>query len=61
MWPEGSNLTEINAVRQFIVEDMKIVEAIAPESGAYFNEVRSPHIYTILQVLSLTPSHFARP
>ena len=38
-WPEGANLTEINAVRELIIEDMKIIEAIAPESGAYFNEV----------------------
>ena len=38
-WPEGANSTEINAVRQLIIQDMKIIEAIAPDSGAYFNEV----------------------
>ena len=39
MWPEGSNLMEINAVRQLVIEDMKTIEALAPDSGAYFNEV----------------------
>ena len=55
-WPEGANSTEIDAVRQLIMQDMKIIEALAPDSGAYFNEVRAPHIHTMLQVLSLTPS-----
>ena len=45
-WQDGANLTEINAARQLLVRDMKIVEAIAPESGAYFNEVRAPHCFT---------------
>ena len=53
-WQEGANLTEINAVRQLIIQDMKIVEALAPESGAYFNEVRA--LYAMLQVLPLTLS-----
>ena len=55
-WPEGANSTEINAVRQVIMEDMRIIEALAPDSGAYFNEVRAPPIQTMLQVLSLTLS-----
>ena len=38
-WEEGANLTEINAARQVLIQAMKIVEAIAPESGAYLNEV----------------------
>ena len=47
-WPEGSNLTEINAARQLIIEDMETIEALAPDSGAYFNEVRAPDIHTTL-------------
>ena len=39
-WQEGANLTEIEAARQLFIQDMKILEGIAPESGAYFNEVR---------------------
>ena len=53
-WQQGANFTEINAVRQLIIQDMKIVEALAPESGAYLNEVRA--LYTMFQVLPLTLS-----
>ena len=41
-WQDGADLTEINAARQLLIQDMKILEAIAPESGAYLNEVRKP-------------------
>ena len=41
-WQDGANLTEIEAVHQLFIQDMKILEGIAPESGAYFNEVRIP-------------------
>jgi len=37
---DGANLTEIAAARQLLVRDMKILESIAPESGAYLNEVK---------------------
>ena len=53
-WQEGANLTEINAVRQLIIQDMTIVEGLAPESGAYFNEVRV--LYVMFQVFPLTLS-----
>ena len=39
-WKDGANLTEIEAVRQLLIQNMKILEGIAPESGAYLNEVR---------------------
>ena len=39
-WQDGANLTEIDAARQLLIKDMKILEGIAPESGAYLNEVR---------------------
>ena len=48
-WEDGANLTEINAARQRLIQDMKTLEAIAPESGAYFNEVRFPQRFTILR------------
>ena len=38
-WEDGANLTEIDAARQLLIQNMKIIEAIAPESGAYLNEV----------------------
>jgi len=41
-WQDGADLTEIEATRQLLIEDMKVLEAIAPESGAYLNEVRAP-------------------
>ena len=39
-WQDGANSTEIEAARQLLIRDMKILEGIAPESGAYLNEVR---------------------
>jgi len=45
-WREGADLTEIEAARQLLIEDMKTLEGIAPESGAYFNEVRVPPLFT---------------
>jgi len=45
-WRDGANLTEIEAARQLFIQDMKILEGIAPESGAYFNEVRIPCLFT---------------
>lgn len=39
-WQEGANSTEIEAARQLLVKDMKILEAIAPESGSSSNQVR---------------------
>jgi len=49
-WREGANLTEIDAARQVLIQDMKILEGIAPESGAYLNEVRAPRLLTILRL-----------
>ena len=45
-WRDGADLTEIEATRQILVQDMRILEGIAPESGAYFNEVRVPRLFT---------------
>jgi len=39
-WEGGANSTQIEAARQLLVLDMKILEGIAPESGAYLNKVR---------------------
>ena len=45
-WRDGADLTEIEAARQVLIQDMKILEGIAPESGAYFNEVRVLRLFT---------------
>jgi hypothetical protein len=44
-WRDGAGLTEIEAARQLLIQDMEILEGIAPDSGAYLNEVRS-HAYS---------------
>jgi len=48
-WQDGANLTEIQAARQLLIQDMKILEGIAPESGAYLNEVKNhaPHHHSL--------------
>ena len=51
-WQDGANLTEIEATRQLLIEDMKILEGIAPDSGAYFNEVRVPRLFMVPQLSS---------
>jgi len=37
-WEEGASTTEIETLRTTLKEDMKIIENIAPDSGAYLNE-----------------------
>ena len=54
-WPEDATSTEIEAIRQVMIQDMKILEGIAPESGAYLNEVRSTRPFTMLQLSSIFP------
>ena len=48
-WQDGADLTEIEATRQ-LIQDMKILEGIAPESGAYLNEVRVPRLFTVFRL-----------
>jgi hypothetical protein len=38
-WKDGAAETEIHAARQVLIQDMKILEGIAPDSGTYLNEV----------------------
>ena len=38
-WEDGANITQINEARKGLVKSMKILEGIAPDSGAYLNEV----------------------
>ena len=40
-WKDGASSTEIEAARQLLIQDMKTLEGIAPDSGAYLNEVRA--------------------
>ena len=40
-WQDGANSTQIDAARQRLIQDMKTLEGIAPESGAYSNEVKT--------------------
>ena len=44
-WQDGANSTEIAAARELLVRDMKLLEAIAPESGAYLNEVKGSTLH----------------
>ena len=44
-WRDGADLTEIEAARRVLIQDMKILEGIAPESGAYLNEVRIQRLF----------------
>jgi len=60
-WREGANLTEIEAARQLLIQDMKILEAIAPESCAYFNEVRDPRLFTVPDSVLNSLSRARRP
>ena len=41
-WQEGADETQIDAARQRLIQDMKVIEEIASDSGAYLNEVRPP-------------------
>lgn len=39
IWVDGANETQIDAARQRLIQDMRTLEGIAPDSGAYLNEV----------------------
>jgi hypothetical protein len=43
-WKDGVTITEIDAARQVLIQDMKILEGLAPDSGAYLNEVRDSEL-----------------
>ena len=60
-WRDGANSTEIAAARQLLIRDMKILEAIAPESGAYLNEVNDLNCTSFIVETSLISSFYARP
>ena len=47
-WEDGADSTQIDAARQLLIQDMKILEGIAPESGAYLNEVRTTRFDFVL-------------
>ena len=52
-WKDGATITEIDAARQVLIQDMKILEGIAPDSGAYLNEVRvSELVFFFFQTLT---------
>ena len=40
-WPEGANASQIETAREGLRRDTAKLRALAPESGAYFNEVRA--------------------
>ncbi len=40
-WSDGATLEEINAAREVLKSDTAKMRALAPESGAYYNEVSS--------------------
>jgi len=52
-WKDGDNSTTIKAARQLLIQDMKIVEGIAPESGAYLNEVKKKRVSAHMQFFNL--------
>jgi len=58
-WREGADLAEIEATRRLLIEDMRILEGIAPESGAYLNEVRVLRLFTVPRLV-LNPLSRAR-
>ena len=52
-WQDGANETVIQAARQALIQDMKILEGLAPDSGAYLNEVMlSPTSIRCFQLLT---------
>ena len=44
-WKDGADEAQIEAARQVLIRDMKTLEGIAPDSGAYLNEVRLSQTY----------------
>ena len=59
-WREGADLTEIEAARQVLIQEMTILEGIAPESGAYLNEVRVLCLFTAFRLSSFLKNSLSR-
>ena len=58
-WQDGANETVIQAARQALIQDMKILEGLAPDSGAYLNEVMlSPASIRCSQLLTVSLFYF---
>lgn len=57
-WQDGASLAEIDAARQLLIQEMKILEGIAPDSGAYLNEVGKTYL-VLFFLVSCTPLGFA--
>jgi hypothetical protein len=49
-WSEGATTAEINALRAGFKEQMKIIQSIAPDSGAYLNEVSNILVFNATTV-----------
>jgi hypothetical protein len=39
-WPEGVSSSELKRIRERVQSNQRELTALAPDSGAYFNEVR---------------------
>lgn len=50
-WADGTTSDEINALRAALSERNAQLRALAPESGAYFNEVRAMQAWKVGAVL----------
>lgn len=37
-WAEGANVTQIQKAKQQVRDYVRVLDTLAPESGAYFNE-----------------------
>jgi hypothetical protein len=60
-WKDGATKTQIDAARQLLIQDMKVLEGIAPDSGAYLNEVCSlPCVHPVLWVSDTVALTFSR-
>ena len=57
-WPEGATSEEIEALRDSLKSTLATLRALAPESGAYLNEVSIQRL--ILRVTVLTRHHRLR-
>ena len=40
IWPDGASLETIVAAQRSVREGVRVLEKLAPDSGAYFNEVK---------------------
>ena len=61
IWPEGASAAAIDKLREKLKRNLKALSALAPNSGAYLNQVRANLLIPYFQLNLLTKASLYEP